>query len=164
MIIPREIQSSIASKAPPRAVVLLGGRRVGKTTLLEEIAARDNVSFYNGDNPEDIERLQMRSAGDVASVLSQGDTIVIDEAQRFPDIGLTLKRLVHANEKAQKQVRIFATGRSTSVFPKKQTVSIDKEFAPCHNARLSTQVKACVRVCPAPGQGLAPGTAHIPLI
>ena len=52
----------------------------------------------------------MRSAGDVASVLSQGDTIVIDEAQRFPDIGLTLKRLVDANEKAQKQVRIFATG------------------------------------------------------
>ena len=113
MLIPREIQPFIVSQTPPKAVVLLGGRRVGKTTLLEEIAARDNVSFYNGDNPEDIERLQMRSAGDVASVLSQGDTIVIDEAQRFPDIGLTLKRLVDANEKAQKQVRIFATGSSS---------------------------------------------------
>ncbi len=63
MLIPREIQPFIVSQTPPKAVVLLGGRRVGKTTLLEEIAARDNVSFYNGDNPEDIERLQMRSAG-----------------------------------------------------------------------------------------------------
>ena len=102
MLIPREIQPFIVSQTPPKAVVLLGGRRVGKTTLLEEIAARDNVSFYNGDNPEDIERLQMRSAGDVASVLSQGDTIAIDEAQRFPDIGLTLKRLVDANDKGAK--------------------------------------------------------------
>ena len=113
MFIEREIQSSIVSQTPPKAVVLLGGRRVGKTTLLNEIAKSGAVSQYNGDNPEDIDRLEMRSAGDVASVLSQGDTIIIDEAQRFPSIGLTLKRLVDANEKAEKKVRIFATGSSS---------------------------------------------------
>ena len=68
MIIPREIQSSIASKAPPRAVVLLGGRRVGKTTLLEEISVRGDISFYNGDNPEDIERLQCISPMNLRTV------------------------------------------------------------------------------------------------
>jgi hypothetical protein len=36
MIIPREIQSSIASKAPPRAVVLLGGRRRPKHVRFPE--------------------------------------------------------------------------------------------------------------------------------
>ena len=113
MLIAREIQSSIASQTPPKAVVLLGGRRVGKTTLLNEIARNGVVRQFNGDNPEDVERLEMRSAGDVVTVLGQGDIIIIDEAQRFPNIGLTLKRLVDANERAQKQTRIFVTGSSS---------------------------------------------------
>lgn len=43
----------------------------------------------------------------------QAEIIAIDEAQRFPDIGLTLKRLVDANEVISKPVKIFATGSSS---------------------------------------------------
>ncbi|MBR1565156.1 MAG: ATP-binding protein [Oscillospiraceae bacterium] len=103
------------SRTPPTAAVLLGCRRVGKTTLLNEITRNGVVRQYNGDTPADIERLDMRSAEDVAAVLSGVDTIVIDEAQRFPDIRLTLKRLVDANERLQKQVHIFAAA-STSLY------------------------------------------------
>lgn len=79
---------------------------------MREIAKGTTVSWYNGDNPEDIDRLELRSAGDVLTVLHQADTLVIDEAQRLPNIGLTLKRLVDANETETKPTRIFVTGSS----------------------------------------------------
>ena len=112
-LILRELQPQIERQTPSKAVVVFGPRRVGKTTLLREIARTATASWFNGDNPEDVERLQLRSAGDVATVLHQAETLVIDEAQRFPDIGLTLKRLVDANEAEDKPVRIFVTGSSS---------------------------------------------------
>ena len=98
VLIYRELQPLVEKQTPPKAVVVFGPRRVGKTTLLREIAKGTTVSWYNGDNPEDIDRLELRSSGDVLTVLHQADTLVIDEAQRFPNIELTLKRLVDANE------------------------------------------------------------------
>ena len=82
---------------------------------MREIAKGTTVSWYNGDNPEDIDRLELRSAGDVLTVLHQADTLVIDEAQRLPNIGLTLKRLVDANETETKPTRIFVTRSSGHV-------------------------------------------------
>ncbi len=82
---------------------------------MREIAKGTIVSWYSGDNPEDIDRLELRSAGDVLTVLHQADTLVIDEAQRLPNIGLTLKRLVDANETETKPTRIFVTGSSGHV-------------------------------------------------
>ena len=112
-LIYRELQPLVEKQTPPKAVVVFGPRRVGKTTLLREIAKVTTVSWYNGDNPEDIDRLELRSSGDVLTVLHQADTLVIDEAQRFPNIGLTLKRLVDANETETKPTRIFVTGSSS---------------------------------------------------
>lgn len=39
--------------------------------------------------------------------------LVIDEAQRVPNIGLTLKRLVDANERLAKPTKIYVTGSSS---------------------------------------------------
>lgn len=47
------------------------------------------------------------------AVLAEARTIVIDEAQQIPNIALTLKRLVDANETLEKPVRIFATCSSS---------------------------------------------------
>lgn len=112
-LIARELQPLVETQTPPKAVVVFGSRRVGKTTLLREIAKNTTVSWYNGDNPEDIERLSLRSAGDVLTILHQAETLFIDEAQRFPDIGMTLKRLVDANEAEIKPTRIFVSGSSS---------------------------------------------------
>lgn len=112
-LIHRELQPLIERQTPPKAVVIFGPRRVGKTTLLREITRGATASWYNGDNPEDVDRLNLRSAGDVLTILHQAETLIIDEAQRFPNIGLTLKRLVDANETEAKPVRIFVTGSSS---------------------------------------------------
>ena len=43
----------------------------------------------------------LESAGDIEIFLSSADTIVIDEAQRVPNIGLITKMLVDANQKTK---------------------------------------------------------------
>ena len=43
----------------------------------------------------------------------QAEMLVIDEAQRVPNIGLTLKRLVDANERLAKPTKIYVTGSSS---------------------------------------------------
>ena len=112
-MIPRELQASIAKQTPPKAVVIFGARQVGKTTMLETMLGRDRTAWYTGDNSADIERLRLLSEGDVKALLTQADALVIDEAQRIPDIGLLLKRLVDVNKTLAKPIRIFATGSSS---------------------------------------------------
>lgn len=85
--IPRELQSQILS-APPKAVVIFGARQIGKTTLLTELSKEEkSVRWFNGDSPADIEQLNFHSTTDVELTLRQADVIVIDEAQRFINIG-----------------------------------------------------------------------------
>ena len=112
-MIKRGIQDSVSGQTPPKAVVIFGARRIGKTTLLEQIVDRNTSAWYTGDNFSDMERLKLLSEGDVKTLLFQSDTLVIDEAQRIPDIGLLLKRLVDVNMTLDAPVRIFVTGSSS---------------------------------------------------
>lgn len=114
-LIKRELFDKLQGGASAYAQVILGSRRVGKTTLLREIAGEAEAlgAWYSGDNPEDIDRLNLYSSADVKTLLQRSDTLVIDEAQRFPDIGLTIKRLADANEWREKPVRILVTGSSS---------------------------------------------------
>ncbi len=112
-IIQRDIEKVVSVQTPPKAVVVFGPRRSGKTTLLRLLTNQSSVRWFNGDLPEDVESLKVDSAGDVLNVLSLAEALVIDEAQRFPDIGLILKRLVDANEIADKPTRIFVSGSSS---------------------------------------------------
>ncbi len=111
--IQRGIEEVISTQTPPKAVVIFGSRRSGKTTLLQSLTKKSSVRWFNGDLPEDVASLKADSAGDVLNVLSLAETLVIDEAQRFPDIGIILKRLVDANEIADKPTRIFVSSSST---------------------------------------------------
>ena len=108
--IQRDIEEAISTQTPPKAVVIFGPRRSGKTTLLRSLTSKSSVRWFNGDLAEDVASLKVDSAGDVLNVLSLAETLVIDEAQRFPDIGFILKRLVDANEIAPKPTRIFVSG------------------------------------------------------
>lgn len=96
--IQRELQPQIICETPPKAVVIFGARQIGKTTLLSEILLHEkSVRWFNGDLNTDHRLLQFSSTTDVELTLRQADTIVIDEAQRFPNIGLILKQLVDVN-------------------------------------------------------------------
>lgn len=112
-LIPRALQQQIINHKPPKAMVLFGPRRAGKTTLLELATASEQTNWLNGDNLADIRRLNIESADGLRTLLGQSNILVIDEAQRVPSIGLLLKRLVDINIKLEKPVQIFATGSST---------------------------------------------------
>lgn len=71
------------------------------------------VRWFNGDLITDHRQLQFSSSTDVELTLRQADTIIIDEAQRFPNIGLILKQLVDVNVRLNLGKKIFATGSSS---------------------------------------------------
>ena len=112
--IQRELQPQITRETPPKAVVIFGARQIGKTTLLTELSQYEkSVRWFNGDLITDHRQLQFSSSTDVELTLRQADTIIIDEAQRFPNIGLILKQLVDVNIRLNLGKKIFATGSSS---------------------------------------------------
>lgn len=91
-------------------LVLYGARQVGKTTLIKSILAKFSHTLYlQGDDPKDALLLEHRSAKELSDLVSGYELVVIDEAQRVKDIGITLK-LIADNVK---YARIIATGSSS---------------------------------------------------
>lgn len=112
--IQRELQPQITRETPPKAIVIFGARQIGKTTLLTELSQYEkSVRWFNGDLITDHRQLQFSSSTDVELTLRQADTIIIDEAQRFPNIGLILKQLVDVNVRLNLGKKIFATSSSS---------------------------------------------------
>lgn len=111
----RAQEQSIANATPPLAVVIIGPRRCGKTTLLKELVKQfsGTVRWFNCDLRKHVQQLQPETTGDVEAILRMSPIIVIDEAQKVPGIGNVLKLLVDANEQRQDPVRLFVTGSSS---------------------------------------------------
>lgn len=112
--VPRAIEEAVASATPPQAVVIIGPRRCGKTTLLKHILKKFNEpsTFYSCDFPADRDKIHFETRSDVENFLRLSPNIVIDEAQFVPDIGVMLKLLADVNETREKPSRIFVTGSS----------------------------------------------------
>ncbi len=93
-----------------KAVVLLGARQVGKTTLLKNLIAEfEDIKIINGDEPDSNEQLTNLTSTRLKSIFGDVKTIVIDEAQMIPDIGIILKRIVDYIE----DVQLFVSGSSS---------------------------------------------------
>lgn len=110
-MIDRQLEASLKDKMfKGKAIILVGARQVGKTTLLKKIfSGEKDVLWMNGDEP-DIQKL----FSDITStrfkaIIGQKNIIVIDEAQRIADIGLRLKLVIDALP----DVQIVATGSSS---------------------------------------------------
>ena len=110
MLIQREISQDVRKATPPKAVVVLGPRQVGKSTLFKQIIDPVNSLWLDGDKPRHVKLLVDAYQNDeISSLLQRAPTLVIDEAQRIPNIGVILKLLVDENQSTQ----IFATGSSS---------------------------------------------------
>lgn len=94
-------QSIETAKAPKRALVIYGPRRVGKTTLLRsyldaESAKGRRVLSVVGDDFRVRELFGSEIRDDILDFARPYDIVAIDEAQQVPGIGLGAKMLVDA--------------------------------------------------------------------
>ncbi|SDF05465.1 ATP-binding protein [Chitinophaga filiformis] len=93
-----------------KAIIITGPRQVGKTTLLQAIMeqAEGKVLYLNCDEPDIRPLLTNASSTSLKSLIGDNTLVLIDEAQRVNNIGVTLKLLVDNF----KNVQIIATGSS----------------------------------------------------
>lgn len=96
---------------PGKVMVLYGPRQVGKTTLAKDLIANlpFRSKFVNADELIYREVLASQSSQTLGELLGDAELLVIDEAQRVPEIGLNLKILTDNFPHA----RIIATGSAS---------------------------------------------------
>jgi predicted AAA+ superfamily ATPase len=93
-----------------KAIIVLGPRQVGKTTLLKNLAFDpDEILWMNADEIDVQQRLSEVSSGSFKALLGKKKIFIIDEAQRIENIGLKLK-LITDN---LPEIQVIATGSSS---------------------------------------------------
>lgn len=92
--------------------MIYGPRRVGKTTVARQILTEAPAAeqlYLNCDEMVTADALKPTSLAALERVIGQAKRIVIDEAQRVENIGLTLKLLIDSHP----ELDIIATGSSS---------------------------------------------------
>ncbi|MCB0481989.1 MAG: ATP-binding protein [Flavobacteriales bacterium] len=84
-----------------KALIILGARQVGKTTLLKKMfPPSDTIEWLTGDDLSTQQLLENINLERWKILLKNKTTLVIDEAQRIKDIGLKVKLVLdHLNTK-----------------------------------------------------------------
>lgn len=77
-----------------KAIVVLGPRQVGKTTLVNHCLADHEVLFLNGDDINVRRTLETAGGAVLKALIGKFRWVFIDEAQRIRDIGLVSKLIV----------------------------------------------------------------------
>lgn len=109
-MISRIIYSSILSRLyRGKLIVIYGARQTGKTTLVKTLLERYPGVYFNADEPDVRLRFAHRSSSELKALIGSHTLVVLDEAQRIENVGLTLKLLVDNFPKVQ----IIATGSSS---------------------------------------------------
>lgn len=110
-MIPRTLEQKIKQDLfKGKAIIIYGPRQCGKTTLIEKIATDSGLSYLlkNGDEPDTRELFGNITSTNLSTILGNKKLLIIDEAQRIPNIGLTIK-LITDNFR---DVQVIATGSS----------------------------------------------------
>lgn len=112
-LIKRHLQQTITEKLfKGKVIMLIGARQVGKSTLFAQLlSSHDNneVMSLNCDEPEVVAMLENMNTSELRMLVGDKRIVMIDEAQRVPNIGMTLKRMAdNLND-----VQILVTGSSS---------------------------------------------------
>lgn len=111
-MIQRQLQEVIESRMfTGKAIILIGARQVGKSTLFKMIVDKLNKPTLqlNCDDPEVRELLSQTNMQELKLLIGDNQVVLIDEAQRVNDIGMILKRIVDNFP----NVQLLATGSSS---------------------------------------------------
>jgi len=94
-MIQRQLEQAIRERLlkKQKAVLLVGPRQTGKTTLIRTLMGATDFLFVDGDDPTVREQFQGINTEQMRRIVGQQRVIFVDEAQRIPNIGLTLKIL-----------------------------------------------------------------------
>lgn len=107
---PRSLKDKILKRINSgKAIVLIGPRQVGKTTLIREVLKNKNYVFFDGDDPKTRTLLNQPNTQEIRQLLGNYDFVFIDEAQRIEGIGLTMKIITDQF----KAVQLFISGSSS---------------------------------------------------
>ena len=103
----KDVLSLLGSR---KAILIMGARQVGKSTLLNQMLGdRRDVLWMNGDEPDIQNLLREMTSTRIRAILGQNKLLVVDEAQRIPDVGLRLKLVTNQIP----EVQVIATGSSS---------------------------------------------------
>jgi uncharacterized protein len=108
----RQLKEIIESRiGKGKAIILLGPRQVGKTTLIKTIFPPNTsgIKWFNGDDPDTRVLFSNPTGTSLGSLIGTTATIVIDEAQRIENIGLSIKLIVDTYP----GVQVVVTGSSS---------------------------------------------------
>lgn len=94
-----------------RAIIVMGARQVGKTTLLKQVFSTDSndVLWMSGDEPDVRGMFENMTSTRLRSIIGNHRVVIIDEAQRIEDIGIKLKLIIDQIP----SVQLMATGSSS---------------------------------------------------
>ena len=105
-ILEKQILAKINKK---KAIILMGPRQVGKTTLLKSLFEKSTeIIWLNGDEPDIQSIFENISSKRLEAIIGNKKMIIIDEAQRIPEIGLKMKLITDQ----LLNVQLIATGSS----------------------------------------------------
>ena len=109
-MIKRTLSNRIHSKiGRGKAIMIIGPRQVGKTTLILNYLENVDYNFFDGDDPVTRTLLDTPNTEQIRVLLGNKKVVFIDEAQRITNIGLTMKIIVDQF----KDVQLWISGSSS---------------------------------------------------
>ena len=111
-MIRRQLQDVIEARMfAGKAIIVIGARQVGKSTLFNMVleGRKEPALQLNCDEPEVQEMLSAMNTQEFKLLIGQNKILVIDEAQRVENIGMTLKRITDNFP----DVQLLVTGSSS---------------------------------------------------
>jgi hypothetical protein len=92
-----------------KAILLIGPRQVGKTTLIKALLKGSEYLFLDADDPTIRNLLSNPNTEQLKSIIGSSKLVFLDEAQRISGIGLTLKIITDQ----MKDVQLLVSGSSS---------------------------------------------------
>jgi hypothetical protein len=94
-----------------KIIVVLGARQIGKTTILDQLAgSASRVLRLNCDNYDEAQLIENRTSTELRQLVDGYDMVLIDEAQRVINIGMSLKKI---GDLKLDGIKIVVTGSSS---------------------------------------------------